>query len=587
MASKIQEPSLRSVGELLTGEIVYRVPIHQRSFDWGQDEVEELWEDICMALTRPDEEYYLGTIVLRWLRDYQGDQAYDTREIIDGQQRLACISMVFSAIRNAFASRNDERQQDIFRDFLGSKGYELGAAPRPKLTLNEINDETYRKFVVDSLNRSLVTEALKDKRLHPSNRKLLEAYAYLLDKLNDRVGPLGTEYDEFLVPLINCLKGRVRVIVIPVEDEEAAYLVFESVNARGKELAVSDLVKNRLYYEVGQQQVARAKNLWDRMGVDLGTRPIPEYLRHYWIAKRADPSTGKVREKALYRQIVRSLPSKAKRKEAMKLVSDLSGSASKYAMISDYTLWPDNQAYGDRFKGDLQDLQLFRVRQCYPVLLNVIEEFTEEKEIAGAFKAVASFSFRYNIIGSGTSGSLESIFAGMAHDIRVGSCRSAKEMSDQLRGISSDAQFRADFELAVLSKRKARIARYILVKIENYLRAQKQGTTLARIDPEDRRMSLEHILPQNEQSHAQWKKDFGPNLDPADYIYRIGNLTLATASVNRASADKSFSAKKAQLLAVSGLLIDDHSKEAAQWGNREIEQRQSTLAKHALQVWKL
>src|SRR5256885_1920873 len=60
---------------------------------------------------------------------------------------------------------------------------------------------------------------------------------------------------------------------------------FETLNARGKELAVSDLVKNRLYSEAGEQ-VTRVQQLWEQMEAELVRRPIPEFLRHFWIVKK-------------------------------------------------------------------------------------------------------------------------------------------------------------------------------------------------------------------------------------------------------------------------------------------------------------
>ena len=585
MPSGIQGPKLSSVGDLLQGNTVFKVPIHQRSFDWREDHTEELWEDICFAVNREDEDYFLGTIVLR---EVEREEPYDSYEIVDGQQRLTCISMIFSAIHNEFKSRNDaERAERIFQEFLGSKGYERQAQPRPKIQLNETNNEVYRNYIVESENRGVVSQVLKNKKkLHPSNQKLLEAYEYFLTKVSSEASVKGTAYDEFLVPLINTLNQRVKLIVIPVTDDEGAYLVFESVNARGKDLAVSDLVKNRLYYEVGNEQVRRAKELWDKMEVDLRRRPIPEYLRHFWIAKRAESGSLKVREKNLYRKILRSLPEQNRKAEAIQLLSDLSVSAHDYAMISDYTLWPDDPCYDTSFESILEDLQLFRVSQCYPVLLNVIQHF-EARDILKTFQAIANFSFRYNIIGSGTSGKLESIFGNIAYEIRRGNYTSPEDIADELRSVNPDRQFRVDFQITAFSKRKSKLARYTLARLENYLRRQNNGHKLEKIDPNDRRISLEHILPQNEEMHANWRDDFGVNLDPADYIYRIGNLTLLTKKLNRESADRSFEEKKSAALNKSDLLIDEYVRDANKWGNREIEQRQKQLAKYAVQVWKL
>jgi uncharacterized protein with ParB-like and HNH nuclease domain len=81
MDSGILPPELKSIEQLFTGDARYTVPRYQRSFAWGADEVEELWEDFLNAATRGGD-YFLGTIVLH--RKGSGPQ-----DIIDGQQRLA------------------------------------------------------------------------------------------------------------------------------------------------------------------------------------------------------------------------------------------------------------------------------------------------------------------------------------------------------------------------------------------------------------------------------------------------------------------------------------------------------------------
>src|ERR1051325_1776090 len=98
MNKGILPPELKSIAQLLTGDACFAVPKYQRSFAWGQDEVEELWEDIQSAATRGGD-YFLGTLVLH-------RRGNAPQEIIDGQQRLTCVSMVFSAIRNVFLAAN-------------------------------------------------------------------------------------------------------------------------------------------------------------------------------------------------------------------------------------------------------------------------------------------------------------------------------------------------------------------------------------------------------------------------------------------------------------------------------------------------
>src|ERR1700733_3224939 len=90
----ILPPELKSIEQLFAGNARFSVPRYQRNFAWTADETEELWEDLLNAAQRKGE-YFLGTIVLH--RTDTEDKA-----IIDGQQRLACITMLFSAVGNVF-----------------------------------------------------------------------------------------------------------------------------------------------------------------------------------------------------------------------------------------------------------------------------------------------------------------------------------------------------------------------------------------------------------------------------------------------------------------------------------------------------
>src|SRR5258706_14746445 len=106
----ILQPELKSIEQLFISDARYLVPKYQRSLAWGADEIEELWEDLLSAIERKSE-YFAGTLVLH--RKTSGPQ-----EIIDGQQRLICISMIFGAITNVFKASHDERVERLFLSFL-------------------------------------------------------------------------------------------------------------------------------------------------------------------------------------------------------------------------------------------------------------------------------------------------------------------------------------------------------------------------------------------------------------------------------------------------------------------------------------
>jgi len=564
----ILPPELKAIEPLFSGDKVFTVPKYQRNFSWGKDEVQELWEDTVAAADVKKQDYFLGTIVVR-------DLGHGF-EIIDGQQRVACISMFFSAIRNAFLARNDIRAEQIFEKFLGAKDFSADAIPKPKLELNHHNNPYYVQYVIESVDAASVAKALKDKGLSISNRLLLQAYMFFLDEIGKTLASLGTKSDEFLVPLINCLRSSVKLISIPVLSEEDAFQIFESVNARGKELAVSDLVKNRLYAEAGAR-VNQAQQLWDKMEVDLVRTSIPDYLRHFWIAKYAPQSDLKVREKALYRTIVKQSKGQV---HCLSLLKKLSDSARHYAMIEDYTLWQNDPNYDSSFQKTLRELKLFRVSQCYPVLLNTIEVFKAAKKIVEAFRIIANFSFRYNIIGGGTSGDLERVFGEIAYGIRAGTYKLPRDVGDALRGVNPDSKFRSAFGLATIPKTNAKLARYVLGKINDH-----EGGPELIVSTDPKVVNLEHVLPQ--KPDASWKTAFSPSVSMEDYIYRIGNLTLLTVKINNDVANKSFKKKQEIAFKSSKLALNKYIIKTKKWCEKEIENRQENMAKIALEVWRL
>lgn len=576
MEPGILPPELKSIEQLFTGDAIFSVPKYQRSFAWGADEIEELWEDLISASERKGD-YFLGTIVLQ-------KRGPNTYEIIDGQQRLTCITMIFSAIRNVYLAARDKRAEKIQGRFMGATDFSLDSLVKPKLVLNRINNELFVQHVIGSNNSDAVEKALKAKKLPEPNKLLLQAYKYFLDKVTSESGKRGTRSDDFIVPLIDCLRSSAKLITITVATAEDANLFFESLNARGKELAVSDLVKNRLYTEA-VDDLERAQQLWEQMENELARKPIPEYLRHYWIAKKVDVKNLIVREKKLYQEITQNI--KESKTATLDLLVDLQSSASDYIKISDSGLWPEESAYDQTFGDNLNRLtKLFHVSQCNPLLLNAIQNFKTPDDVAKTFQIVTNFSFRYFIIGNQSPGSLERETGSIARGIRIGDISGPNDVANAFRSINPDLKFRDDFALATLTKSRAKIARYALAKINNYMaRKAKPSGNEQVVDPDAKHVNLEHILPQS--FSPTWQSDFSKGAEPVDYVYRIGNLTLLNKKLNSDAGNASFADKKRLALNDSSLNINVGFRTLNKWGDAEIEHRQNELAKIAVEVWRL
>ena len=92
MTANVITTELEGLGNILKSKNLH-VPQFQRSFSWEPSNVRALYEDIQSAIISKEQEYFLGSIVV----SISSSNKY---ELIDGQQRLATISILLSAMRN-------------------------------------------------------------------------------------------------------------------------------------------------------------------------------------------------------------------------------------------------------------------------------------------------------------------------------------------------------------------------------------------------------------------------------------------------------------------------------------------------------
>ena len=97
---------------------------------------------------------------------------------------------------------------------------------------------------------------------------------------------------KFLKHLRDCVL-QMQFISVELDDEDDAYLIFETLNTRGKDLRVTDLLKNHFMRLIPSRNKAMdtTKNTWDEIvtRLDLVTVSIdPDlFLQHYWLAKKS------------------------------------------------------------------------------------------------------------------------------------------------------------------------------------------------------------------------------------------------------------------------------------------------------------
>ncbi len=554
------ESRLMTFGELLLGSKHYSVPIFQRDYSWTDTEVGELWTDIVSTIDEGRKEHFMGAIVA-------DNSEKHSLVLIDGQQRLATVSLLMCVIRDKAKEKGDTVLfQKISDDYLGDLNLRTRRT-QPKLTLNERNNQFYQDNVIEPKETAYLRDLSKKRGLDKSNKLLLEAYLLLHRLVHERITQSG-DFEESLIQIEECIREKFITILISVTDLANAYLIFETLNDRGLDLSVADLLKNYLFSKA-EGRLQQVKKRWEEISIVLGKFELTKFIRHYWMSHN-----GTVREKDLYRAISNQLKNST---TVFNFVKQLRESAEVYGAfeVPESQVW---DSYNSAFKNDIARLGLFKVNQCYPVLL-AAKETLPDSIFPKVLRLMVMFSFRYSVICGFGTGNLETAYGETAKFIRSRKPRNVKDIFALLSKLyPRDDEFKRYFAEKTISN--ARLARYILNEINNRYMGEKELIT----NPEETDLNLEHILPRNPSN--LWLTNFKDS-DINQYTHRLGNLTLLDASVNRRIGNTSFRDKSTKVFSKSKLKITKEILSYTDWGPEQIEDRQNKMATTACQIWRL
>jgi uncharacterized protein with ParB-like and HNH nuclease domain len=289
MSNKSAPPSItsdqRSIGSILSDKKSLRVPAYQRSFSWTKSEIEDLWDDIQGILYGDDDNYFLGSMVFIKKQDH-------SLEVVDGQQRLAAISLFLATIRDGFKSVNDTARADhVETHYLCSRDLKTLEAV-PKLTLNEVDNNIYSKIIESSISLDDIRKLSKNKDQFESNRLIANAYLILYDLIKN--GSAKFSNIEYLAKLVEIVTDNILCIQIITTIEDSAYVLFETLNDRGLDLTLSDMLKIFLFSKAGKR-LDELKHKWTETMTLIGQQYMKTFIRHEWMSR-----FGQTREKELY-----------------------------------------------------------------------------------------------------------------------------------------------------------------------------------------------------------------------------------------------------------------------------------------------
>lgn len=290
MAFEVNEYMLRDIFNIARFKR-FIIPSFQRSYAWGWEQCEKLWNNIFdkyeNALTDDEDTsaYFLGTIIT-----YKDDQTPNGQalevNIIDGQQRITTLLLLFRAIHHVLSYKIENVDNDGIRDdikstlnavvstFCQRNRNENGVAipnlkeprlirePRDKDIIKDIiangdiivtddNGSTTNYVDGEHLNEFIQLKKELNERRRGRRRNLPDRlnyylnsneytnYAFFIDKIR--------RLDTRIIRFTEILFERCILLNIMTPSKDYAFTVFDTLNNAGLQLAPSDIVKNYIF----------------------------------------------------------------------------------------------------------------------------------------------------------------------------------------------------------------------------------------------------------------------------------------------------------------------------------------------------
>jgi hypothetical protein len=546
-----------TLADILSNGKRYLVPSFQRDYAWGEDEWRELWADLVLLNKASDElsNHYLGALVLQ-----PTGQQSESR-IIDGQQRLVTLIQLLVE-REIEPADNRERIRLLQEKFVSTKD-SASLQRQSRMRLNDHDNPFYETYLVQGNVPS------RPAALRGSEAKLYGAYRYFDSEIEALLGPQasGSELARFLDGTVGL---RLRFIEIEVADEETAFTVFETLNARGVALGTADLLKNFIFATAnkgGKSDLGQAQTWWDEIVTLVPLDHVATFLFHRLSAVVPD-----LREKRVFSEVKQLVP---RSQDVFEFLREMKDAAEIYSALDD----PESDFWGEfaEARPAVRVLDLLRVDQCRPVILAAFRGFADKPEkLVRLLRHLVVISLRAKVARINT-GDLQRAYQSAALRIERNELKSPLAIARALSGVNpSDDDFRSYFSQLTLDPKgpNKKMVRYLLVELEAAWGGQ-------RIDFEGSDATIEHILPENPSSG--W--DAFPPQDRAPYLRRLGNLTLLEYEINRRLGSAPYDVKRERYAQSTFRMT--RSIVQTEWSPAAVRARQMTMAEKAVGIWRI
>lgn len=535
------------------------IPVYQRNYDWKTENCKQLYDDLIKIIKEHRKTHFFGSIVSVYNPEGHNDEFL----IIDGQQRLTTVSLLFLAMYNIINNgiiipEISNLKQRIFEEYLVDKWKPQDTRIKLKPVKND--QEAFGKLFSDP------TEHIRESNLTVN-------YDYFYERIQKQEITIDQLYDA-----ICCLE----IINIKLDIDDNPQLIFESLNSTGLDLSEGDKIRNFILMGLpSKDQEDYYEKYWNKIEV-FTKYDVSSFIRDYLSVKQqAIPQQKKIYAK--FKDFVDN-----KKIETELLLIDMLAYAKRYQILL------EGNSGNTVLDACINRLNRLETTVTRPYFLEVFRLYDEKKltlvNVTDIFLTTENYLFRRTMCDLPTN-SLNKIFLMLHREIiryddteenYVEKLKFALLSKKDRARFPDDKEFKTSFIERQIYLMNSKNKIYILERLENSGTSEDKDVYR---HCDDDTYSIEHIMPQH--LTPTWQKELGEDYEQIheQWLHRIANLTLT--AYNSKYSNSTFIEKKTMKNGFddSGIRMNTWIAKKNKWTLTELEERSQYLGNKALKIW--
>ena len=476
------------------------IPVYQRNYDWKIEQCKQLYDDLVKIVKDHRKSHFFGSLV----SVYNPNGSNEEYLVIDGQQRLTTVSLLFLAMYNLLndgyvVSKKETLQRRIMDEYLVDE-YE--------------QNDTRIKLKPVKNDRTAFSKLFADPADYIRESNLTVNYKYFYERIKSREITIDELFDA-----ICCLE----IINVKLNSEDNPQLIFESLNSTGLDLSEGDKIRNFILMGLPvKEQNEYYETYWNK--IEIYTKyDVSAFIRDYLSVKQQQtPSQTKIYLSFKDYVGLSKIPTEP-------LLKDMLEYAKRYELLL------DGNTGNKVLDACIYRLNRLETTVTRPFLLEVLRMRDEgnlsSEQVQEIFLITENYLFRRSICEMPTN-ALNKIFLLLHREIcrydgtednYVEKFKFALTSRKERGRFPDNEEFAQMFITKPIYLMQSKNKVYIFERLENF-NTKEDKDIYRHCDEGD--YSIEHIMPQH--LTPEWQKELGKNYEEVHetWLHRIANLTL-------------------------------------------------------------